>query len=565
MVPLSCVLCVAVACGGDASSESAPEEDRGAPGQGTGGGGSDQDDGGVEQEEFLVKELATTSSYVFVPNSSPESHTVARIDGRDLSIRPIRVGAQPEEVRAADVDGVGAVAYVLCEGDSTVAIVRADEPAIDGVGFGTVSLLRVPREVNALQVSPDGRFALAYIDPSKGVLGQGASVAAIQSMALIRLGARREEDAVFELSVTREVRNVSFDSQSQRAFIVGKEGVNVLDLEQIDSDRFVPPLRLALSDDIFPPDDLEIVVSRDGDYFALRSSQLQRVVVVRLDPPGTPGTEVVAQIRGFEFDESPSDIDLLQRGDGARDALIVTLRAEGRSVWLDPVALLAQQEEGAVEEDDVVIARHETGAGNGLTQVSSGGEYALTYTTLSISPVLDAVEIEAGTLERHPLLNQIRSVALSKDGEVAIVVHRPQSPKPEDGEAPIFMESAQDRFRLLHGLTLVDLSSGYRRPVALEGEPVEIIAVASGGEDEEQLVYVTQRSANPAYQGVLRLSLESFRTDFTQLAKEPTQIGLVAGKVFVNQRSDVGRITFIDLDGGAQRTISGYELNARID
>ena len=218
-----------------------------------------------------------------------------------------------------------------------------------------------------------------------------------------------------------------------------------------------------------------------------------------------------------------------------------------------------------MEEDDVVIARHETGAGNGLTQVSSGGEYALTYTTLSVSPVLDAVEIEAGTLERHPLLNQIRSVALSKDGEVAIVVHRPQSPKPEDGEAPIFMESAQDRFRLLHGLTLVDLSSGYRRPVALEGEPVEIIAVASGGEDEEQLVYVTQRSANPAYQGVLRLSLESFRTDFTQLAKEPTQIGLVAGKVFVNQRSDVGRITFIDIDGGAQRTISGYELNARID
>jgi hypothetical protein len=39
-----------------------------------------------EQESFLVREVATTDDYVFVPNSSSESTTVARISAGDLSV-----------------------------------------------------------------------------------------------------------------------------------------------------------------------------------------------------------------------------------------------------------------------------------------------------------------------------------------------------------------------------------------------------------------------------------------------------------------------------------------------
>ena len=98
-----------------------------------------------ETEEFLVRQVATTSSYVFVPNSSDNSQTVARIDGRDFGVVPLRVGLRPTIVRAAEVEGQGAIAYVLCEGDSTLAIIRADELAADGKTRFWAAVYAAPR------------------------------------------------------------------------------------------------------------------------------------------------------------------------------------------------------------------------------------------------------------------------------------------------------------------------------------------------------------------------------------------------------------------------------------
>ena len=95
-----------------------------------------------EQEEFLVKALASTSSYVFVPNSSADGNTVARIDGRDYTVKPLLVGLQPTEVRAAEIDEIGAVAYVLCEGSSSISIIRADVLAEDGKTRGRVHTMK---------------------------------------------------------------------------------------------------------------------------------------------------------------------------------------------------------------------------------------------------------------------------------------------------------------------------------------------------------------------------------------------------------------------------------------
>jgi hypothetical protein len=73
-----------------------------------------------------------------------------------------------------------------------------------------------------------------------------------------------------------------------------------------------------------------------------------------------------------------------------------------------------------------------------------------------------------------------------------------------------------------------------------------------------------QQSENPDLRGLTRIDLSNYRTDFFKLARQPQQMGLVAGKVFVSQASSHGRITFFDVDTGEQRTVSGYELNAGI-
>ncbi len=50
------------------------------------------------------------------------------------------------------------------------------------------------------------------------------------------------------------------------------------------------------------------------------------------------------------------------------------------------------------------------------------------------------------------------------------------------------------------------------------------------------------------------------------LASPPIAAGIVGGarRAYVAQQHPEGRITFIDLDGGTARTLTGFELSARV-
>ncbi|TDP75785.1 hypothetical protein [Bradymonas sediminis] len=496
-----------------------------------------------EEEEFLVREVATTAAYVFVPNSSPESNTVALIDGRDYSIRPMPVGREPTVVRAASVEGAGDVAYVLCEGDATVAIIRADEGAQDPVD--QVNLLRVPREVNALSLSPDGRHLLAYIDPEKP-LRADSGVASLQAAALIRLGDTRADDQVFDLSVTRSVRDIEFTEDSDQAFMVGREGINRIYLNEIDGDTFVAPLPLELSGSLFAPTDFEIEVDPAGEYLVARSSDFSGVALYR---PPTDASE--ASLRFVELSAIPTDIDLYTREDGS-PALIATLRASGEVALIDVNASLSAPEDSPAAP--LILPVAEISAG--LALLTPTGDQALLYSTLVDLPTLGILDLATSNLRSFELRNRIRSVAISPDAATAVVVHKKRDGQPPADADPLTF------FQYNHGLTLLDMATGYRRPVLLEGEPADLVLTQDA--EDTSFVYVMQQSDTAAHRGVTRINLSNYRTDFFKLARHPQQMGLVAGKIFVSQTASEGRITFFDVDTGAQRTVSGYELNAGI-
>jgi hypothetical protein len=497
-----------------------------------------------EEEEFLVREVATTSAYVFVPNSSEESNTVAKIDGRDFSIEPIPVGQEPTVVRAASVDGVGDVAYVLCEGSSTVAIIRADME-VDRPEQ-QVNLLAVPEEVNSLALSPDGRHLLAYIDPDKP-LRADTSVASLQAATLVRLGDEPKDDAAYELSVTRLIDEIEFTEDGEQAFIVGREGINRLYLNDVDADRFVPPLPLDLSQTVFPPKDLEIEVSADGDFLVARSSEFAGAALYR---PPTDAAE--ATLRLVELSAIPTDIDLFLEEDGS-PGVLATLRDSDELAILDVEATLEAAEDAVPEPEILAVSDTQPG----LAQLTPDGEQVLLYTSLVTTPMLGVLDLGERALRAYPLRNQIRSVAVSNDSDTAVVVHRKQ-----EGQAPSDADPLTF-FQYNHGITLFDIETGYRRPVVLQGEPADLVMTQDG--EGNALVFVMQQSPDPDFRGITRIDLESYRTDFFSLARQPTQLGVVAGKVFVSQESEEGRITFIDVATSSQRTVSGYELNAGID
>lgn len=497
-----------------------------------------------EQEEFLVRQVAATSAYVFVPNGAENSQTVARIDGRDYSVVPLRVGLKPTTVRAAEIEGQGAIAYVLCEGDSTLAIIRADELSADGKTRGQVSLLKLPREVNAIEMAPDGEHLIAYIDPDKPLLSD-TSVASLQTMALIKLGDQAGQDELYQLSVTRLIRDIEFSADGARAFVVGKEGINRLTFDEITRDAFIAPLRLDLIDELFPPEDYEVEVSPEADFLVVRSFNYAGVAIFELTDEG------LGRARLIDLESSPTDIDLIMADAPAQPQVIVTSRDDGEVhvIGVDDALSTPPDEDVAFDTIPVDLL-------SGLSQLTPDKEDVLIYSTQSELPQLGILSLDDAQLRVYPLLNQIRSVAVTPDSSTAVVLHRRQV---GGGDAL----TAQQAFRYTEGLTLVDIATGYRRPIELTGSPSDLVMAQNSA--DTSVLYVMLESNSITSRGVLRVDLASYRLDQINTPRAPTQIGVVADKVFVSQVAQEGRITFFDIDTNAQRTVSGYELNAGID
>ena len=502
-----------------------------------------------EREQFLVRELATSDALVFVPNSDPQSNTVAVIDGRDLRVTPLQVGQRPTQIRATQVQQVGAVAYVLCEGDQTLAIIRADLPSPDGRGAGQVSLLRLPREVNALAVAPDGKHAIAYIDPTRP-LPPGSSVASLQAMALIRLGDTPAQDAVFQLSVTSQIRAVQFTQDSSQAFIVGREGINRLRFNAVERDAFIAPLPLNLDSDRFDPATLEVVLDPLGAFLLVRSDTSALVAAFRLEQDAiSPATLIT-------LPDVPTDVDIIPYSAPEPPRALFTLRASAQLAILPILQALEPDQ----EDPSSLLTLYDVSAGAGLAQVSPNGAQILAYSSLLELPTLDVLTLaEPPVVQSYPIMNQIASMALTSDGARAILVHRAKEGAP-DADA-----SQQERFRHQHALTIVDLETGYRRPLLLPSFAQEIALMNTSQGDILYVMLGQPDASAPQTNGLLRVDLTSLRADFTQLPRPVVQLGAVVDKVFVSQQAGEGRITFFDVITQAQRTISGYELNARID
>ncbi len=497
-----------------------------------------------EEEEFLVRQTASTDSHVFVPNQADESETVALIDGRDFSVRPIRVGREPSVVVAAEVEDQGSVGYVLSTGAATVAIIRADFHHAEQ-GYD-VRLVPVPQEVNQLAVSPDGRHLLAYIDPDLPI-NTAASAVSLQSMALVRLGEEPGLDEVFQLSVTRMIDDVAFTADGSQAFVVGQEGIHRLMLEDIKADAFLPALNLGLSASVFPPVDREVAFSEDGSVLVVRTSQYAGVGLFELDPEGSQVlTQTLVELAGV-----PTDIDLVER-DGEAPLLVASLRQEEQVVLIDLEEALASEGEG----QDYMRVLEAPGVATGIGRLTPDGEQMILFSTLPLVPVVGLLDLETEEITTFEMRNQVRNLAVSPDSRTAVVVHRRQeAPQGAGGDW-------DEQFRNSEGITIWDLNTGYRRPVLLQAEPEEIIMTTD--DTGHPYLYVMLTSSNPNFQGVKRVDLLTHRTDFVRLPRPPTGLGQVGDRVFVNQDQSTGRITFFEIRTNEQRTVSGFELNAGI-
>lgn len=493
-----------------AASESAME---------TGGAEGPADEPFEEEEDTVLKLDPPTAAGRYVYVMDPALGLVARIDSVTLAVRPIRVGDEPVALRAnPDRD----LAVVLNRGSATLSIVEAAGEA------DRIRHVPVLRNANALELSPDGRWAAVYYD--NRTAGPDDRVGSLQEVALVRI----VDGEVFYLTVGFAPRAVRFDRSGERMIVVSREGINVLTPATLVTDTIVPLIEV----DAAAPFDFEpeqVVLDPVGRFALVRRTDAA-AAVYHIDL-------ATLAVQRLPLPSPPSDVRLVRGGASA----LVALRGEG--VLLDvPVP------EGFASGDAIRTLSFD-GVPVGRVEPVANGQEALLYTTLGGDRRVGIADLapEEAAARLVTLRKPIAGVASTPRADRALVVH-PIEP-PVQGDTP-----AEATLRSSDAVSVLDLVSGYARLIVLPNPPLDV--VWSADQAHAFLLLADRDSASVEW-----IELGSLRTRTLTFDATPETIGVVpsTNRVFITLASEGGRIVFLDPSTGERSTVSSYTLNAFIE
>jgi DNA-binding beta-propeller fold protein YncE len=478
-------------------------------------GSNDMDDGlGSEEEnDFLGLRPATTSKYVFVVNT--ERDTVTRIGVPSLDVITTSVGVRPSVVVTSS-DYTRAVTFN--EGSDSVSIIDAESLAVTEVA--------VRNNLNAMVMSPDGRWVICYhdLDAEDGSDTTSGSIS-YNEISIVDLENRVHYEAV----VGTFPHDVEFTEDSSTAVVVSDDYLAVIELGGGDESS---PDRIPLSNDtIDPPTAEEILLDPAGQYAFVRQYGVDELVLVDLISRSTEGLEV---------GENPTDMDLSPDGSQA----IVVARGSSQ-LWIydmaDPVA-----------EPDIIDMPSDSVFGSLL--MSPDDAQGLLYSTASGQARYGVWDRASDAVEVYSLVKPVAGIGVSPIGGTAMVFHSAENGD-IDSDSPFFNE---------HALTLVDLSDFFTNPIQLASEPTSYANAADG---------LTGFFIMEGSDHVGVLNYETLIHDTQSIPSAPVYLGVLpdTNTAYISQEHDLGRISFYNPDADSSageselQTVTGFELNSAID
>jgi len=461
--------------------------------------------------ESAYETPVATDHYVWTAN--PTTGNVALISADDFSVRLAQAGDAPTTVAALpghDEDD----AIVLNAGSNDATILK-----LGSDGVINSQTLTTHSGANAVVVSPSGKWALIWsnaaledastLDPTDG----------LQDVTVVKLDDQPPTTTI--LTVGYRPSAVSFDDKEEHAFFVTAPGLTVVDL----GDAPQPDRDVQLTDDpVADQTARDVSVTPDGAY-----------AVVRLDGQKTLGiVDLGSGVRqAVTLPDYVTDMDLSADGKQAfavaGGALVVvpvppgdadpstfaTASAAGevgRSVTLSPDASLALLYSNATPDQYVGI-------------LTGGGDWT-TYEGHAVDLKAPVQAVFAAPDAQHGIALQTTATGSSKEGAFSVVSAQvDRAPKIVGTDAP---------------------------PNALAFSP-----------DGAQAVITTRDLTKQLY-GVYLVELASLEQTFISLSSPPLSAGIVGHYGFVAQAHPEGRITFIDLADASERTLTGFELAAKV-
>lgn len=452
-----------------------------------------------------------TGRYVWITN--PKSGRVAYIDAITLDVKLVEAGNAPTFLAAVPSPPEQDVALTLNVLSDDATLLRKTATGLTARTFAT------HHGANALKLSTDGRWAIAWTD-SKSV-SASSKTDGFQDLTVVDLS---EKVPPTVLAVGYRPITVGFTRDGKHAWAVTQDGVTVVDLEGGP----IVSKNVPIADDpLADTGTRDVSVTPDASWAIIRRDGSNAVGFVSL----TTGARVKVELSG-----PVTDLDLSE--DGSRALAVVRDKAE---VAILPIPAITEK---PTDLKTLTIA----GETIGSVSIAKSGKSAVLYTNAVPTERFTVLKLDdPPSFSVQKLYSPVLAVFPTDDAKNAIVLHE---------------KAKGDASAHVAAFSVVPIAAGL--PAKIVGTDAYPRAVVLAPENDRAVI--TERDDSRKIYGAFLAKMPSLSVTRYPLASPPIAAGIVgaARRAYVAQEHPEGRITFIDLDGGTARTLTGFELSARV-
>ncbi len=518
---------------GDIDYEDAHDDDQNAGGDGDSDGDSDSDsdsdsdmdDDYPPEKEESADYMAPKGSgrYVFIADENNDA--VVIVDSETMTIDVVEVGSRPTHLVPISNDEDGRVAVMNLDSDEVTLIEVTDQKEV------TTTDLPVRTDTNAIVPSPDGRYIIAFHDPR--FTAETGTPATDQEISVLKT--EEGNRSSMDMAVGMHPWRVLYDSDKEttrRAFIITEEGINIIDLENIEN-AGIPLIISPFEGGTYDSETADIEITPDGSWVLARKTGSADLVAAELKKDG--------DIRTFTLEAAPTDLDISP--DGSFGVLV--LRSLNKVAFFD----LPLPED---EEEDPFTFIDLKGKTAGVATLTSDGNHVLLHTTVAGNNedkkrlITLSKDVDGWQMHSTVLARQIRAVATGVDSKTAVVMH--QYKQAEAGEHP-------------YSYSLVSISGLQVKFQQVPVEPGQLLLTPDAPDGNFGFLLLEEAKQTDI------INFNTFIVDTLQLGSQPIAAGYAAGtnKVFIAQDHPSGRMTFVGVHDNSVKTVTGYNLNNEIE
>jgi hypothetical protein len=558
--------------GGNFNTGSGSASGAGQVGTSPAGGASSGTTAALPPETKVESSFQTpVSTRTVVWSANPTSGRVAYINSQTFDVQTVEAGDGPTYLAAISdpVDDVAIVQNALSQ-NATLLRVHA------GSVTPTTTTFPSTADANSWAVSQSGRWAIAWTDATQ--ITDPDPTQGFQDVAVIDTTLVRPATI---LAVGYRPASIAFSGDSH-AYAVTQDGITDIDLlggaQPTVTQNFPLVAPAVSSTPDAGPDARALADASVGDAAASDAAtdasladDAVSAVALTLTGGGSSGVPDVSFTPDGTYALARTDgiatINVISLHDGTSTAVVLpalptdlTVSPDGTfavGVLRDTSTVVVMPLPGIASAPTSFTTVKIPGQTIGRAIVTKGGKTVLLFTTAAPIDELSVLTLQpTPTFFTVTLHAPVLAVFATDDAQNAVVLHN---------VTPVAGSNVRGAFSLV--------PIGKQLPAFIQTLEAPPIAVALSPASDRALVAF--RDDPSATFGVDMAMLPSFQVTPYSLASPPTAVGITASAAeaedaggiargYVAQDYVDGRITFVDLSSGSERTITGFELAARI-